>query len=235
MREPLPKDNYGIAEIANQCAVAFMDNNTRWLDIRKEYTPEQRRMHWDGGEVCASDAAFDKFIRYFHLNAYLTGSIDSMVTTPMLSMEFSQRTAAKLEEELWATLPVPGRRCAFKYAAHKLGVALGKNVLYFDEEQEKRAMEIKNMLYETLRLTRVSEVNFDLLVRSLVSAESIGSTVVYTNDRELNRLLPKVVELRDSGGIRPAYTLEFHTTRGKHRKQFRKAWPLEPLEEKEVA
>lgn len=241
MREVVAAGEYGL--LTGKYAKRLRDNNTLWLDFRKELSDEQRRIHRGDKSICISDELFDKVMDYFMLNIELMDSIEGMASTTALSHEFGKRTTRDLEAELGASLCMPGRHSAFIYAAHELAIALKRNELVFKWEYEQRYVEIKNLLQTVFEKTRVSDVNFDFLVRGIVCAETIGPTALYTNDRALSLFLPRTEALMSSGRIKLEHPLDFYSTaglfkkkgEGLHRTVYEKDYSLLPTSQKRVA
>jgi len=212
MKEVVATKEQGL--LVGKYAKRLRDNNTLWWDFRKQLSDEERRIHRGDKSICISDELFDKVIEYFRLNTELMDSVEGMASTAALSQEFGERTTRDLEEELGASLYVPGRHSAFIYATHELATALKKNELAFDGQQEQRYIQIRNLLQNVFENTRVSNVNFDFFVRGLVCAETIGPTALYTNDRALMLFLPRTEALMDKGKIRLTHPLDFYSTAG---------------------
>ncbi len=216
-------DVYGIVETSEGYAVCFRDNNTLWWDFRKKFPPKERARHKYEKHICLDRELFQKVIGYFWLTTRLMESLENMVTTPALSQEFDEKTRASLEKELGASLEVAGRKGTFDFAAGELSQALRDNEYHFSAEQEARYA----LVHEAMKKVhpedvKVSDVNFDLLVRGIVCAEMTGPTAIYTNDSALLRLLPPARALIESGIIIPAHPLDFYTSRGLKRERYEK-------------
>ncbi len=241
MREVVAAEEYGL--LAGKYARRIRDNNTLWLDFRKELSKEQRRIHRGDKSICIADELFDLVIGYFNLNRELMDSVDGMVSTAALSHEFGKRTTKDLEEELGASLAPQGRYCEFMYAVHEIAMALRRNELEFDVMQERRYIEIKNALEIIFENSKVSSVNFDFFVRGLVCAETIGPTALYTNDRALTALLPSTEALISRGKIKLVHPLDFYSTAGLFKRKgegvkrtiYEKDYSLLPVPQEEVA